>query len=261
MTAYNAEKTIRRALDSLRRNSEPFDLLIVDDCSRRPLAEFLGPLDEGVEIVRPEKNLGVAGAKNFGLERLLAKPYQFVAMMDADDISHPDRLTKQVAFLKAHPNVALVGAWARFFDENTHEVVFHFRPPCDFRDIRDALFFNSCVMHPTWMVRTQALRDAGLYSYDYPAAEDYELLRRMSRTSELANLPEYLLEYSVSMSGVSMKNRRRQLLDRLHIQLKYFDPWEVKAWLGVARTLAMFAVPRSVLSAYRAEQNLRVQPS
>jgi hypothetical protein len=117
------------------------------------------------------------------------------------------------------------------------------------------------LLHPTWMVRTQALRDAGLYSCDYPAAEDYELLRRMSRTSELANLPEYLLEYSVSMSGVSMKNRRRQLLDRLRIQLEYFDPWQAKAWLGVARTLAMFAVPRSVLSAYRAEQNLRVQPS
>jgi hypothetical protein len=51
------------------------------------------------------------------------------------------------------------------------------------------------------------------------------------------------------------------LLDRLRIQGKYFDPWRAKAWLGVARTLAMFAVPRGVLSAYRAEQNLRVQPS
>jgi glycosyltransferase involved in cell wall biosynthesis len=91
MTAYNAEKTIRRALDSLARNSQPFDLLIVDDCSRRPLAEFLGPLGDGVEIVRPDRNLGVAGAKNFGLKRLLSQPYEFVAMMDADDISHPDQ--------------------------------------------------------------------------------------------------------------------------------------------------------------------------
>ena len=124
MTAYNAESTIRRALDSLARNREPFDLLIVDDCSRRPLAEFLGPMGEGVEIIRPDKNLGVAGAKNFGLERLLAKPYKFVAMMDADDISHPERLAKQAAFLEAHPDIALVGAWARFFDENTHEVVY-----------------------------------------------------------------------------------------------------------------------------------------
>ncbi len=266
MTAYNAEPTIRRALDSLARNREPFDLLIVDDCSRRPLAEFLGaeflgPVGEGVEIIRPEKNLGVAGAKNFGLKRLLGKPYEFVAMMDADDISHPDRLAKQAAFLRARPDIALVGAWARFFDENTREVVYHFRPPCDSRDIREALFLNSCIMHPTWMMRTQALRDCGLYSTGYPAAEDYELLRRLSKRFDLANLPEFLLEYSISMSGISMKNRRRQLLDRLRIQAKYFDPTHAKAWLGVARTLAMFVVPRSVVSAYRADQNLRVQPS
>jgi glycosyltransferase involved in cell wall biosynthesis len=258
MTAYNAERTIRRALDSLGRNSELFDLLIVDDCSRRPLAEFLGPLGDGVEIVRPNRNLGVAGAKNFGLKRLLAQPYEFVAMMDADDISHPERLAKQMAFLKAHPDIALVGAWARFFDENTHEEVYQFRPPCSSRDIRNALFFNSYIMHPTWMVRSQALRDAGPYSNAYPAAEDYELLRRMSKTSEFANLPEFLLEYSISMSGISMNNRRRQLFDRLRIQGKYFEPWQARAWLGVARTLAMFAVPRTVLSAYRRNRT-RVQ--
>jgi glycosyltransferase involved in cell wall biosynthesis len=263
---WHAKAWLGRALDSLARGGEPFDLLIVDDCSRRPLAEFLGaeflgPVGDGVEIIRPEKNLGVAGAKNFGLERLLAKPYKYVAMMDADDISHPERLARQAAFLEAHPDVALVGAWARFFDENTHEVVYHFRPPCESRDIREALFLNSCIMHPTWMMRTQALRDCGLYSTGYPAAEDYELLRRLSKTFDLANLPEFLLEYSVSLSGISMKNRRRQLFDRLRIQAKYFDPWHAKAWLGVARTLAMFVVPRSVVSAYRADQNLRVQPS
>jgi glycosyltransferase involved in cell wall biosynthesis len=261
MTAYNAEKTIRRALDSLARNTEPFDLLIVDDCSRKPLADFLGPLGDGIEIIRPDTNLGVAGAKNFGLARLLAKPYEFVAMMDADDISHPERLARQIAFLRSHRDVAVVGAWARFFDENTHEVVYHFRPPCESREIREALFLNSCMMHPTWMMRTQALRDCGLYSTAYPAAEDYELLRRISQRYDLANLPELLLEYSLSMSGISLKNRRRQLLDRLRIQAKYFDPSQAKAWLGVARTLAMFAVPRSVVSAYRADQNLRVQPS
>jgi hypothetical protein len=179
-------------------------------------------------------------------------------MMDADDISHPERLAKQVAFLKAHPDIALVGAWARFFDENTRDVVYHFRPPCDSRDIRDALFVNSYIMHPTWTVRSQALRDAGLYSNAYPAAEDYELLRRMSKTFELANLPEFLLEYSVSMSGISVKKRRRQLFDRLRIQAKYFDPWRAKAWYGVARTLALFAVPWSVLSAYR-RRKMRVQ--
>ena len=182
-------------------------------------------------------------------------------MMDADDISHPERLAKQAAFLRTHPDIALVGAWARFFDENTREVVYHFRPPSTSHDIREALFLNSCIMHPTWMMRTQALGECGLYSTSYPAAEDYELLRRIGKRFDLANLPEFLLEYSLSMSGISLKNRRRQLLDRLRIQGKYFDPSQARAWLGMARTLAMFAVPRGVVSAYRAAQNLRVQPS
>jgi glycosyltransferase involved in cell wall biosynthesis len=255
MTAYNAEATIRRALDSIARNGRSFDILIVDDCSERPLAEFLSRdyLDSlgSVEIIRPERNLGVAGAKNFGLERLLAKPYEYVAMMDADDVSRPERLAKQVAFLEAHPEVALVGAWARFFDETTRDVVFHFQPACESRDIRESLFLNSCIMHPSWMVRTHALRETGLYSHDYPAAEDYELLCRMSKSFGLANLPEFLLDYSVSMGGISMKNRRRQLIDRARIQWKYFDATRPKAWIGLARTLALFAVPNSALSAYR----------
>jgi glycosyltransferase involved in cell wall biosynthesis len=261
ITAYNAEKTIRRALDSLGRNAEPFDLLIVDDCSRRPLAEFLGPMGKGIEIIRPERNLGVAGAKNFGLERLLGGPYELIAMMDADDIAHPERLARQAAYLRAHPEIALVGAWVRFFDENTREVVYHYCPPCEPDGIRDALFSNSCIMHPTWMVRSEALRRSGPYSCAYPAAEDYELLRRMAKTFDLANIPEFLLDYSVSMAGVSLKNRRRQLYDRLCIQAKYFDPRRLLAWRGVARTLILFAVPFGVLSAYRVERNLRVQPS
>lgn len=251
MTAYNAERTIGKAIESLKRDSEPFDLLIVDDCSRMPLCRALDGSDKRITIVRPDRNLGVAGAKNFGLRLLLEKSYEFIAMMDADDIAMPRRLEKQAAFLRAHPDVALVGSWARFVEENSRSVVFRCCPPCDAKGIREALFLNNCMIHPTWMVRTQALRVSGLYSSEFPAAEDYELLRRMSTQFEFANLPECLLDYSISMSGVSMTRRRRQLFDRLRIQAKYFDPWQVRAWLGMIRTLILFAVPRPVLTAYR----------
>jgi glycosyltransferase involved in cell wall biosynthesis len=261
MPAYNAEKTIGRAIESLSCNAVPFDLLIVDDCSRIPVADVVGDRRPGIEIVRLEHNLGVAGAKNFGLTRLLAKPYEFVAMMDADDVSHPDRFAKQIAFLNANPQVALVGSWARYIDEATHEVVHQFRPPCDGKDIRDALFLNNCIVHPTWMVRSDALRAGGLYSAEYQAAEDYELLRRMSDRFEFANLPEFLLDYSISKSGVSMSRRRRQLFDRLRIQMRYFDPWRLNAWIGLLRTTLMFVIPRRVVAACREHQFWRFQPS
>jgi glycosyltransferase involved in cell wall biosynthesis len=250
MTAYNAEKTIAQAIESLKTDAEPFDLLIVDDCSRIPLAEIVGK-DASIEIVRPERNLGVAGAKNFGLRRLLDRPYEFIAMMDADDVATSQRLHKQASFLRANPDVALVGSWARYVDENTREVVWRCCPPCDAEGIREALFLNNCIIHPTWMVRAQALRAAGPYSSEFPAAEDYELLRRMSAQFAFANLPECLLDYSISMSGVSVTRRRRQLFDRLRIQARYFDPWRVNAWVGMVRTLALFIVPRAALTAYR----------
>jgi len=261
MPAYNAEKTIRRAVDSLLRNAVPFDLLIIDDGSRQPVAEVLGPLPPSIQILRLDRNLGVVGARNAALRQLLAKDYDFIAMQDADDVSYPERFARQIAFLNANPGVALVGTWARYIDETTGEVVLPYRPPCDPAAIREALYVNNCTVHSSWMVRAQALRKAGPYSESYPLGEDYEMLRRMSGEFEFANLPEYLVDYTISMSGLSMQKRRRQLLDRLRIQVRYFDPWRREAWLGVARTAILFAVPLRVLAAYRAEHGWRIQHS
>ena len=259
MPAYNAEKTIRRAVESLMRSVLPCDLLIVDDCSRIPVAEVLGPLPANVEILRLDQNSGVVGARNAGVSRLLERSYEFIAVLDADDVSYPERLGRQAAFLRANPGIALVGSWARYIDENNGSAVYHYRPPSEPDAIRDALFLNNCTVHSSWMVRAQALREVGLYDERYPLGEDYELLRRMAAKFAFANLPEYLIDYTISMSGLSMQKRRAQLLDRLRIQVKYFDPRRRSAWLGVARTLLLFAVPRRVLAAYRAEMGLRFQ--
>jgi glycosyltransferase involved in cell wall biosynthesis len=261
MPAYNAERTLHRAVDSLSRNAAGFDLLIVDDCSRVPVTEALRPLPANTEVLRLDRNRGVAGARNAGLRLLLAGPYEFIAVLDADDVSNPERLAKEAAFLRANPHIAVVGSWARYVDENTRDIVFHFRPPCEPAAIRDALLLNNCTVHSSWMVRTRVLREVGLYDERFPLGEDYELLRRMSARFEFANLPEFLVDYTISMAGLSMQKRRRQLWDRLRIQVKYFDPWRRSAWLGVARTTALFAIPRSVLAVYRSEIGFRFQHS
>ena len=98
------------------------------------------------------------------------------------------------------------------------------------------------------MLRADVLRRIGYYSIDYPAAEDYELWRRIAADHDIANLPEVLLDYRVSSQGQSLTRRRRQLYDRLRIQLKYFDAREWRAWTGTAQTLALFAIPLTLLS-------------
>ncbi len=263
MPAFNSDKTIRNAVESLMRSTVRFDLLIVDDGSRVPVADVLGPgpLPAGAEVLRLDRNVGVVGARNAGLTRLLARPYEFIAMLDADDICHADRFAKQIAFLRANPKIALVGGWAQFVDENTGAVVYNFRPPCEPAAMREALFVNNCTVHSSWMVRAQALREIGPYSDQFPLGEDYELLRRLATRFEIANLPEFLIDYTMSSSGLSIRRRRGQLFDRLRIQLKYFEPWRRKAWVGVLRTLALFVVPRSVIAMYRADQSIRLQAS
>src|SRR5215213_3569835 len=107
MAAYDAESTIVQALDSLLQGSHPCKVYIVDDCSRVPVADVIkSDDDERVEIIRLERNAGPAGARNAGLARILANGHEYVAIMDADDLSHPDRLAKQAAFLSAHSKVA-----------------------------------------------------------------------------------------------------------------------------------------------------------
>lgn len=243
MAAYNAEKTLPLAVNSLIGGTHPCKIYIVDDCSRVPVADVIGAHDPSrIEIIRLAKNGGPGNARNAGLRRILENDHEFVAIMDADDVSHPDRIEKQVAYLAAHPRIALVGCWERVIDENG-EFVSHVALPCDPQEIRNNLFVKMFVSHPTWMLRASVLREVGEYSLKYYAAEDYDLLRRIARRYDVANIPEYLIDYRISPGGMTASNRRRQLMDRLRIQLKYFEPLNRHAWIGIARTLALMAIP------------------
>jgi glycosyltransferase involved in cell wall biosynthesis len=260
MAAHDADGTIRQAVASLLSGTLPCHVVIIDDCSRVPVESVLGPPSDRVEVIRLSTNAGPAGARNAGLAHILNMDYDYVAIMDADDVAHPERLAKQVAFLDRHPTVGAVGTWARFFDEESGETLFHQTPPEKPEDIRKAMFFNSGLVHPSVLMRTAAIRSVGLYSGKYPAAEDYELLRRIATRFELANIPECLLDYRVSSRGVSVSKRRRQLFDRLRIQLKYFDAFEWRAWAGILQTLLLFLVPVGLITAYKAERIWRTRP-
>jgi glycosyltransferase involved in cell wall biosynthesis len=261
MAAHNADGTIRQAVNSLLTGTLPCHLVVIDDCSQVPVESVLGPSSDRVEVIRLAANAGPAAARNVGLAHILDRDYEYVAIMDADDVAHPERLAKQVAFLDRHPDVGAVGTWARFFDEASGETLFVQKPPKTPDGVRKAMFFNSGLVHPSVLMRTAAIRAVGAYSENYPAAEDYELLRRIATRFDLANIPECLLDYRVSSRGVSVSKRRRQLFDRLRIQLKYFDAFEWRAWAGILQTLLLFVVPIDLLTAYKAERIWRMRPS
>ncbi len=256
MAAYNAEKTLPAAVDSILASTVPCDLYLIDDCSRFPVEQVIGER-ANLTIIRLPRNHGLAAALNVGLTHILPRNYKYIARMDADDVSHPHRFATQIAFLERHPEVALVGSGARFIDDRNGALVMYYVPPLTHGEVRRALYFNNCFVHPTWLWRSETLKAIGPYSLDFPAAEDYEFMRRAVERTVVANVPEYLIDYRISTGGISVSKRQRQLLDRLKIQFKYLEPLQWRAWAGMAKTLLLFAIPRSIVTTLKAEWRSR----
>jgi glycosyltransferase involved in cell wall biosynthesis len=249
VAAYNAEKTIREAVESVLSEKVACTVFVVDDQSRQPASEVLNDLSDRVVFLRMDKNVGPAAARNAALARILEQDFKYVAIMDADDISAPGRLDKQVAFLEQHPEIGACGTHLREFHEHTGETIRIFERPLEPPDVRDIMFFNMGVNHASAMIRTDVLRQVGLYSLDYKAAEDYELMRRIGAQFQLANIPECLVHYRISTRGQSHRLRKRQVYERMLIQLRYFEILEWRAWAGIVRSLAAMIAPTRILQA------------
>jgi glycosyltransferase involved in cell wall biosynthesis len=193
VAARNAEKTIRSAVESVLTGSHPCRVFVVDDASHVPVANVLGSYAGRVEIIRLERNVGPAGARNVAIERALADGFDYIAIQNADDLSYADRLATQVAFLEAHPAVGAVGSHARDIDAHTSATIRFRTPPTAPAGIHAMKRFDTGILPESAMFRASALRDVGLHCRAHDVEEGAELLRRVATRFELATVPEYLL--------------------------------------------------------------------
>jgi len=202
MPAYNAEQYIGEAMDSiLGQTFGDFEFIILNDCSTDRTEEIILSYDDPrIVYLKNENNLGVAATLNRGLEMARG---EYIARMDADDISLPQRFEKQIAYLDAHPEVAVLGTNIEIFNENgtISEGWFTTDPA----QMRVDMFFACGLAHPSVMMRTAAIRDLGGYDPAYNGLEDYELWCRVLERHEITTLPELLLRYR-KHSGQVTKN-------------------------------------------------------
>lgn len=205
LPVYNGMPYLSVAVNSLLSQTwVDYELIIVNDGSSDGSAAYLDSLhDHRVRVIHQD-NRGLAGALNVAIGYARGR---YLARQDQDDISRPDRLALQVAFLNAHPAVSLVGGAARILegDQPTDRLLQH---PCDDGDLRLNLLFDSYIVHSSVMMRRDAIQALGGYCEDRTRQppEDYELWSRMMKGHKLANLPEVLIDYretpgSMSRSG------------------------------------------------------------
>ena len=238
-------------LRSLDGQGVPIVVVIVDDGSTVPLVVHEEPSREReIVVLRHDVNRGIEHALNTGLEYIGRRGIPYVARLDNGDHCTPGRLSHQRAFLEAHPAIHLVGCAVEWRDDDGRSRFTRVFPTTHEAIVR-ALHHTTALIHPAVMFRTSVVRTAGMYSADYPAAEDLEFFCRVARHHRVANLAETLVVTRFDPAGVSVRRRREQLRSTLRIQLGFFQPTSWTSYYGVLKTLGKFAVPYSWIVALK----------
>jgi glycosyltransferase involved in cell wall biosynthesis len=226
MGVYNAATYLREAIDSiLNQTFTDFEFLIYNDGSTDETAAIVRAyVDSRISFFDNPVNRSVSPNLNEGIERAAGR---YIVRMDGDDIAHPERIAKQVAYMDAYPEVGLCGTAIQYFGASNALI----QLPQDNDTIQHTMWLQNAFYQPSVIIRTSVLRESGLrYDVQYEFAEDYKLWSDMCAVTQVHNMPEALLNYrihphqisrrqSLGQQQVSAKIRKEQM-QRLHIQLQ-----------------------------------------
>jgi glycosyltransferase involved in cell wall biosynthesis len=206
MPAYNATRYLREAIDSvLAQSFADFELILLDDGSTDQTPQVLK------EYAWRDARIRVHGGANRGISQTLNDGLamargEFIARMDADDISLPERFAKQVRFLREHPEHVLVGSRCMMIDPEGFPICEKFDIALDHEEINASLMkMGWPLVHPAVMMRAAAVRSIGGYDVTYRTNQDHDLFLRLAEIGRLANLPEVLLKYRQHLQSVGTK--------------------------------------------------------
>ncbi|PKV62785.1 glycosyltransferase family 2 protein [Pontibacter ramchanderi] len=236
MPVYNSEKYLATAINSiLNQTLHDFEFLIIDDGSTDKSIEIVKQYDDSrIRFYENTDNLGITNTLNRGIE--LAST-QYIARMDADDISYPERLKLQFEYLKENPACALVSSHVEVISENSllvHEERYNAKY------FYYNLIFFSGICHPSVMYRKHAVQNVKGYTAAY--AEDFELFWQLSRKYEMHNINQVLLKYRLSEQSLHQKTKKLEYeqahLEQMMRNIRYY-------------TSNDYTIPTSYLECYR----------
>jgi len=211
MPTYNGERFLRPAIESiLNQTFRDFELIVIDDASTDSTPNILREFeDDRIVVLRNERNLGIAGATNRGLN---AARGHYIALQDHDDISLPHRFQTEVDFLNTHQDVAVVGSAATLIDDDGIAYA-SFPLPCDEIDIKWRLLFVGDAFHYTSvMVRRSVMLEIRGYSEDaaFRFSEAYEPFSRIAMRHRVINLSEILVLWRRHRGAASIQHSQLQ---------------------------------------------------
>ncbi|MFZ2302791.1 MAG: glycosyltransferase [Gallionella sp.] len=210
MNCYNGEKYLRAALDSvLAQTYQNWELVFWDNQSTDDSAAICKSYaDRRIRYFYASEHTELGPARIQAFQQIRG---EFVAVLDADDISHPDRLARQVAFLKQHPDVALVGSWAQYIDEKG-KIFDEFKPPSDRQELQDCLGWTNPIIHSSAMYRCQLAHEAGGYPENIVWAQDFGLTLALAQRAKIAMIADYLCQLRVLTASMTRSRKYQTLI-------------------------------------------------
>lgn len=210
MPVYNAELFIKEAIESvLKQTYTDWELIIADDGSTDTSIEIAESFaDQRIRIERDKENRGIVFARNRVLT--LARG-EYIAWLDADDISLPDRLQTQVNFLDAKADIGLVGTWIELIDQSGTRTGVAWKNRTKPENISAALLFGNQFTNSSVMIRKSVLpSDPYRYECATSEAEDYDLWIRLAQTTKLATIQKILVQYRTHATGATQRGEARE---------------------------------------------------
>jgi glycosyltransferase involved in cell wall biosynthesis len=219
-SVLNGARHLPAAIASIRNQTcSDFEFILINDGSTDETPALLdqAAAEDSRIVVIHQQHLGLTRALNVGLATARAK---YVARQDADDLSLPHRLARQLEFLDHHPAHVVVGARYLKIDEEGR-VLGRSQPPATDFGIRLRLLNRNAVAHSSAIFQREPVLELGGYDESLPVAQDYDLWCRVAERGKLANLRTIALKRRQHSDQIGVRSAARQLQIRDRVRLRY----------------------------------------
>lgn len=223
MSTYKEdERLLRESIESiLNQTYKDFEYIIIldypDNDVHKSVIEEYALKDDRIHFYINETNMGLTDSLNRGLSLCHG---EYIARMDADDISLPDRLERQMKYLEKN-HYDLIGGITEMINENGSLLYSIKNVPTDPKKINKALRYSQCIAHPTWLGKKEVFEKNAGYRH-MPLCEDYDFtLRAVLNGFVISNLNEAVLKYRMTSNSISRSNLFEQYLYMSYITNEY----------------------------------------
>lgn len=225
--AYNAEMYISECLNSIvNQTYKNLEILIIDDGSTDDTVKIIETFnDRRIKLIKNNYNRGLPYTRNLGLKESSG---DYIAIMDADDISNVNRIEKQVRAMDTNENIDVLISQARVFGGKFKRL---WKPPVDSELIKISLLFGNRICNSTAIIRKSSLTKFNIkYNEECFVAQDYEMWCQISKVGNIDTTNEPLVDYRFGHENITKKSKdnkdryikRRNVLDKIHNNLLDF---------------------------------------